>query len=710
MKRYLLPSLAFLFPLLYYFRFVYPNTSLLLLQNDFGWLYFVYKGYLVDSLAHGHLPLWSPAEGGGYSFFGDPFTAILYPLNILPLITRLLVGNYNYWFHQIFTVLGVCIFALGVYRWLNQVFGKPLAALFTSMTLTACWSMGEFMRFPNAIHTIAWVPWILSAIHSAHHSPRLRPVYLGMFAVFCQITAGYPYFVVYSFCLYLGYMLYLRWLSPGLSWREQLIRQGALLVVPTFIGYPYLKAVSQILRVTTDRAGGDFDYATLHQFGPIDLMGAVVFPPVSSIEGCFYAGILTVFLIVLYLWRSQDTREKVAVVVGIMGFIALILGFRSYIFTLFWSFIPVVNQMRVFGRMTIALLPLLGIAIHQGFTILSDDLDRNPQQREIRPRVVGLVLGIVFLMQVFLYCLKDSFNQAYISLQASTMPGGTREIDFLMYTIFTAAVLLFAMSVDWSKLRHARVIVFAIFALLVTQDAGTQGRFLWTYSLSSVLQGNGLDPSKNQLSQAWTLAKRNSNFYRLIRDYFTLERTGDAIGLTADGLTKVPMENFYFDRYMKFYRHYGGSKDLLNQVMGRQKLFFHSSLHDDLPEFLADTKIHEPHANQPSIEYFDGNELRLSVVTTQPGYLTWIDNFDSGWKAEIDGARSPIELSLTTFKAVWLDQPGPHRIRFVYRPVIPVSAYGPMALGLAGLTLLVWWDRKQRRPDLTHPSESASTA
>jgi hypothetical protein len=707
MKRYVLPALAFLFPLIYYFRFVYPNTSLLLIQNDFGWLYFVYKGYLADLVAHGHYPLWSPAEAGGYSFFGDPFAAAIYPLNVLPIMVRLLVGNYNYWFHQIFTVLGVCLFALGLYRWLDRVFQKPLPALFASVTLATCWSMGEFMRFPNAIHAIAWVPWVLAAIHSAHHARRLAPIYGGMGALFCEITAGYPYFVVYSFFLYGGYIAYLHWASAGAGWRQRLVRQVALLTIPALISFPYGQAVSRVLRLTTDRAGGDFDFATMHQFGPIDLVGSFVFPPVSSFEGCFYGGILTVFLVVLYLWRARDTREKVAVVVGILGFLGLILGYRSYLFTPFWSFLPIVNQMRVFSRMTIVLLPILGIAIHQGYTILAEDLERNTREREIRPWAVGLVLGAVFAVQVFLYAVKDSFNQAYLSMQASSMPGGTREIDFLIYTIFTVAVVLFAMSVDWSTLRRGRVIVFAILAVLVTQDTGTQGRFLWTYSLSTVLKYNGLDPSTNQLSQAWQLAKRNSDFYRLIRDYFVLDRRGDDLGLTADGLTKVPMDNFDYDRYTRFYQRYAEAKDQLNQLMGQQKLFFHTWLYDSLTEFLADTTANEGAASQLSIEFFDGNELRFSITTTKPGYVSWIDNFDPGWRAEVDGSRAPIELSLTTFKSVRLDHPGRHHVRFVYRPVIPAFAYVAMVSGFSVLALLVWWDRRRRRGD---PGVLPSTA
>jgi hypothetical protein len=130
--------------------------------------------------------------------------------------------------------------------------------------------------------------------------------------------------------------------------------------------------------------------------------------------------------------------------------------------------------------------------------------------------------------------------------------------------------------------------------------------------------------------------------------------------------------------------------------MGERKLFFHTAMHADLSDFLADSKAHEGTATLPSVGYFDGNELDFLITNGQPGYVSWIDNYDEGWRAEVDGARAPVELSLTTFKAVRLERPGQHRIRFVYRPVLAGCAYPVMILGLAALGLFAWWERRSR--------------
>ena len=75
-----------LWPLLYFVHAWWPDAPWSqAIGNDFVALYYNYKVYLLDMLAAGQLPLWSPMEGAGYAFFSSPFAQTLYPLN-LPLM------------------------------------------------------------------------------------------------------------------------------------------------------------------------------------------------------------------------------------------------------------------------------------------------------------------------------------------------------------------------------------------------------------------------------------------------------------------------------------------------------------------------------------------------------------------------------------------------------------------------------------------------
>ncbi len=66
------------------FIFLAPYTlNSIGIGNDFGYLYYVYKVYLLSVWNSGHFPLWSPTEGAGYPFFSNPFAQAFYPLNLL---------------------------------------------------------------------------------------------------------------------------------------------------------------------------------------------------------------------------------------------------------------------------------------------------------------------------------------------------------------------------------------------------------------------------------------------------------------------------------------------------------------------------------------------------------------------------------------------------------------------------------------------------
>src|SRR5581483_5863154 len=107
--------------------------------------------------------------------------------------------------------------------------------------------------------------------------------------IFCQITAGYPYMVVYAYALYSGYALFLAYVTRRREHRiRAAIETAAVLLLPALLTLPYTSAISALMRLTTDRAGGDFQYAIAYPMGPLDFVGSLLFPPVATVEGCFY--------------------------------------------------------------------------------------------------------------------------------------------------------------------------------------------------------------------------------------------------------------------------------------------------------------------------------------------------------------------------------------------------------------------------------------
>jgi hypothetical protein len=281
-------------------------------------------------------------------------------------------------------------------------------------------------------------------------------------------------------------------------------------------------------------------------------------------------------------------------------------------------------------------------------------------------------------------------------------PDGSTELDFLMSTLFTFVVVLSVIAVNWAEVRHGSTIALGIVLAIVTQDTGIQGRFLWARPVATLVAQAGIaeGASSDRMGPAWDYAKRKADFFHLVRDYFALDRLDEhpdpwgSLGLT-NNLTAVPTAAFDYESYWKFHENTRPAD--WHRLMGQQKVFFHSALHPDAASFLDDSAAHSAKLEGPTIEYFDGSELRMKIANAEPGYLTWVDNFDPGWSATVDGRAVAIERSMQTFKAIRIASTGRHRVRFVYRPVISIFAYAAMGAGLLGPALLALWDRRRRR-------------
>ena len=199
LKRIVLPAIVFLWPFVYFFRHIIPiNGTYTALGNDFISLYYRYKLYLLASIAQFHLPLWSPSEAAGFPFYTNPFAQEFYPLNLLLVVWYKIFGGYSPLDHQLYTVFGISIFALGLFMWLRKINTNTRAVLFATLVMSVSFKTSEIMRFPNAVHTAAWYPWILYGITSVMLSRSLRGcrrlwIFTSGLFLLCFWTGSYPY-------------------------------------------------------------------------------------------------------------------------------------------------------------------------------------------------------------------------------------------------------------------------------------------------------------------------------------------------------------------------------------------------------------------------------------------------------------------------------------------------------------------------------------
>jgi len=319
----ILPFFIFCWPFIYLFRHVFPiYDQYSAIGNDFGYLYYKYKVYLLAHLADFSIPLWSPSEGAGFPFYSNPFAQAFYPLNFLLLIWYKLSGSYNPIDHQIYTVGGISIFALGLYLWLHKINSNIRAVIFSTLIMSISFKITELIRFPNAVHTAAWYPWILYSITGVMESRRPRQAILyGILLTFSLIllcTGGYPYFIYYSTFLLIPYVLTflikplrLRLFgSVNINMKRSLIALISACMLSVFICGPYILSIKDLMSQTTDRAGKNFEYSTSHVFSFEDTIGSLFFPPSSQAEGWYFFSITAILIIFIYGIYSCQTNAS----------------------------------------------------------------------------------------------------------------------------------------------------------------------------------------------------------------------------------------------------------------------------------------------------------------------------------------------------------------------------------------------------------------
>ncbi len=693
--RFLLPLFIFCWPVLYLFRYVLPIDGMLTgIGNDFIVLYYKYKVYLLAHLANFSFPLWSPSEGAGFPFYTNPFAQAFYPLNLLLVLWYKIAGGYSVLDHTVFTILGISIFALGLYKWLRLVNTNIRAVVFSVLVMSVSFKMTEILRFPNAIHSAAWYPWILYAVTKIILSNSWKSSIFGgmllIFSAICICTGGYPYYLYYSQFLFLPYMLVflikpLRTRLFGerrINWK----RTATVLILSGFIVLllcsPYLLGIKNLMSETFDRTGKDFEYSTKHVFNLRDTLASLVYPPAAEVEGWYFFSITAFLLIMLYMFSRntkkfetqiadcKDNEKTISPLVNdswikvfFIAWIALVsyisYGRYSYLFVMLWKYMPGFSSLRVWGRLNIILVPIFAWLLSLAYASFESVISQKSVSTSGRCRrrfspitLLTVIYTAVVSVQLYFY-LNDIYRHNWTRYFQRLSP---QRIWFIIYgAVAFAVVLLFILLARYIKFKSAvylkiAMVVFLGVAVLEMWPVGTQ---TWVRQRR---------PGKNRISL--NMAEINKASFR-----FRRANRNDTVSFGPNFNVGV-LENWYFNRYVKFLSDTSDElqmRDILLGVQDGTKVFFSESIkHETIALFLSDAARYHP-AGQ--LLFYDGDELGWEIDATVAGYLSFIDNWAHGWKVSIDGECVEIELLFGTFKSVRLSA-GRHNVRFYYQPKI----------------------------------------
>ncbi|MCX5635133.1 MAG: hypothetical protein NTW55_04755 [Planctomycetota bacterium] len=683
--KLLLPTFVFCWPVLYLFNHVFTiDGKYTAIGNDFINFYYKHKLYLLGCMDNFHLPLWSPAEAAGFPFFTNPFSQTFYPLNFLLLIWYKIFGGFSPLDYQVFTVIGISIFALGLFMWLRLLNTNLRAVLFAVLVMSVSFKTAEILRFPNAVHSAAWYPWILYALTKimlpGSRKKALTAAAILVFSVTCLCTAGYPYYVFYVPFLIVPYMLVflikpLRMRLFGITsipWRQALITLAAAGVVSILLCGPYLLGLQNLMTQTTDRTGKNFDYSTEHIFNFEDTVGSLVYPPASQSEGWYFFSITAILIIFLYLLRRNSAARaeqkddqapanlndrwiKLFLIIWIAVITYITYGRNSYLFIFLWKYMPGFSALRVWGRLNIVLVPIIAWLLSLAYASFDYCISQKPEAKKNSQTWMPIVTtvavyAVVIAVQLYLYRNKiyDTYWQQFfknVSSKDATflITGAAAFLAVLLIIIFSSRFRL--------KSNSSLITVLVILILAAIVEMRPVGANMWSYQSNAIPERFKLD-----------VAQIDELSFRYARtDY---EST---ISLRPNFSTSI-VPNWYFNRYVKFLRETENQLEARRILLGVRdgtKIFFSESIeHVTVASFLNDAARCR---NTGKLVSYNGDELIWEINAPVNGYFTFIDNWCPGWKVFVDDKPADMELLFGTFKSVGLST-GNHRVRFCYQP------------------------------------------
>jgi hypothetical protein len=691
----LIPLFVFLWPAIYLCRDILPiRGTYTAITNDFGGLYYCSKAYLLASLAQNHFPLWCPSEAAGFPFFSNPFAQVFYPPNLVLIPFYALAGGYTLLDHQIFTILGLCVFSLGLYAWLGLIIPNHRAVILSVLIMSVSFKMTEMVRFPNAVHTAAWYPWILFAITKLFLSKTGKQSILNagllVFSVVCLCTAGYPYYIYYSlflFPVYFGIFLWPFLRRQLFGYREFQIKRGIIGtvtagIIAACICVPYLAAVAGLMSQTVDRGGKNFAYSTSYIFNLPDTLGSLIYPPLAQAEGWYFFSIAAFLIILIYIFsfprmgQVKISRSKTlpsthlqSTSAATMLFLIIWMAIVSYIsygkdselFKLLWHIMPGFSSLRVWGRLNIILIPLIAWLLSLSYSFFetllydTDEVSRKNRIRAILTMSIGYIIIVIVQYRLYNDNIVDPYWKYFPNLS------GCR-IYFIIFGFtgyLTVLLLIYLRRLFYrSVLRYAMPVFFLLLAAVV--EMWPAGANTWVEKNVPVPKRNAINITENNLHS------------------FTTPRLpyGGVVSLSP-AFTVSILRNWDFSRYVDFLKRTQNEGRALAILLGTtenpQKIYISQSLqHKTVQSFLTDSLRFKQTGQLLS---YTGDELVWELDMPVHGFLSFIDNWDPYWKAYVDKKETPVELLFGTFKSIPLT-PGKHRVIFRYEPTLKAILLG----------------------------------
>lgn len=162
-----LPILClFVLTVLFFSRVLFTNTNVIPYDAEF-W-HFPQEAYLVEQLARGHLPLWTPYVYGGMPFAANMQAGVFYPINLAMMLAVAHVRGYlPYRALEGIEVLHYFVASIGTYALTRHLGASRTSAMAGAFVYSGGPYLASQAQHIGLIESAAWVPWVALFVRRA---------------------------------------------------------------------------------------------------------------------------------------------------------------------------------------------------------------------------------------------------------------------------------------------------------------------------------------------------------------------------------------------------------------------------------------------------------------------------------------------------------------------------------------------------------------
>ncbi len=673
--------------------------------GDIGLYFLPMQVFLKQNLSAGRLPLWNPLIMCGTPCAGNPQTWPLYPVTaLLPFVSATQFINLT-------VALHVWVAGLGTYAFARRALGVgPGPALLAAVTFMFGGQLVSKEQFPNMVQASAWLPWVLLCLHKLLTKKRLQDALTLGLVLGLQLLAAHVQMTLLTLYLAAAYGVFRHRFPPAPTTVQtgrgvRVGKEGASRSAPTgsFPGtsltprpiqtvvgaggskriFPLLLlalviafglAMGQLLPTLAlfrDAARQKLSFAVVDRFYlPFNQLGNFVLPHLhgnpyygdwtargNSWETCCYVGVLPFGLA---LWggsaafrlKSLDARFWVGVF-----FVGLWMAFggRGGLYHLAYFVLP---GFRSFHDPARCLLPAC-FALSLLSALGLEQLRRLNRRRVLVTGVLLLAFADLAHFGRTLYPLADPAVLFPVS-QNIALVQSDPDIAAHQARILAPTGGVWLRFTSPKDFRQATPNYQTLWADTLTpnlmmsyglQDAfGYEPVALKNIETASVHAARAFDPKASAKDKAEAAALSGAlgvKFIAVCRVTPPEQMISHMVSVRAAATLATPGRQY-------------GPKALL--YLSRDTEWQH--------------RAHLEHS-AASVQLTDNgpDQVTLTFQTPALDRLILEDTQAAGWQAALDGNNTPIETYQGCLRAVFVPQPGLHRIVFTYAPT-------PFRLGL----------------------------